>query len=557
MRLFSALLLLFTAGALVSCGQKIPVDALVYNGKIFTARGEQEFTEAMAIKDGIILAIGSKEALLDKYLPADTGGIDLQGRLALPGFHDAHLHFWNGAKLRRQIDLRGLTSPEAVLEKIQQAANQIPPGEWIIGRGWDHELWKSKQLPNRYLLDRISTEHLIYLKRVDGHAAWVNTAVMRLIRYDSKTPDPPGGKLMRYPGSTEPTGVLFDSAFDLVDNIIPKLTLTQKYEVVKEALSYANSLGITSITDNSPADLHAVYAELFKNGQLSLRVNFWIDYVDHLDSLRRHFSKSEAPPEFLKANLVKLYADGSLGSRTAYLQAPYNDDAANTGLPQYSFLDLFDRVKKSDEAGFQLGIHGIGDAGVGLILDVFQALQQQQPRENRRWRVEHAQMLDSLDFARFHRLGVIASMQPSHCITDMHWAERRIGKRARFSYAWNSFLQNDVPLAFGTDWPVEPLNPMVGLYAAITRQDTLGFPDGGWYPGERISLGNAIIAYTYGSAYAAKNESWCGTLQPGKAADFIILDRDIFSAAPEEVLHAKVLATYVDGKRVYKKEEGF
>lgn len=557
MKSFSALSLLLAVGVLVSCGQKAPVDMLVYNGKIFTARSEQDFVEAIVIKDGAILAAGSEEALLGKYQPPDTGNLDLEGRLVLPGFHDAHLHFWNGAKLGRQIDLRSLTSLEAVLEKIQQAASQLPPGEWIIGRGWDHELWKSRQLPNRSMLDRLSTGHPIYLKRVDGHAAWINTVVLNMIRYNSKTPDPPGGKIMRYPGSSEPSGILFDAAFELVDNIIPKLTLTQKYEVVKEALSYANSLGITSITDNSPADLHPVYTELFKNGQLSLRVNLWVDYVEHLDSLRRGFSRSAVPPEFLKANLVKLYADGSLGSRTAYLHAPYNDEPGNTGLPQYSFPALFEMAQNADEAGFQLGIHGIGDAGVKMILDVYQALQQQHPRENRRWRVEHAQMLDSLDFSRFRQLEVIASMQPSHCITDMHWAEKRIGKRAQFSYAWKTFLKNEVMLAFGTDWPVEPLNPMVGLYAAITRQDTLGFPAGGWYPEERISLGSAVIAYTRGSAYAANSDSWSGTLQPGRVADFIILDRDIFNVAPEEVLHAKVLATYVGGKRVYKREGGF
>jgi predicted amidohydrolase YtcJ len=256
------------------------------------------------------------------------------------------------------------------------------------------------------------------------------------------------------------------------------------------------------------------------------------------------------------AGLIKLYADGSLGSRSAYLQAPYHDEPDNTGLLQYPFNNLFEMVKRSDEAGFQVGIHGIGDAGIWEILKVYESLEKENPRGQRRWRIEHAQVMDSLAFEKFRQLGVIASMQPSHCITDLHWAEKRIGKRARFSYAWNSFIEKNIPLAFGTDWPVEPLNPMLGLYAAITRQDTLGFPEGGWYQEEKISLGQAIIAYTAGSAYGVKNEGWCGTLQPGRVADFIVLDRDIFNSIPEEILHAKVLETYLGGKRVYQREGG-
>lgn len=555
MKYLSTSIILLLCLLVFSCSKPVPVDAIVYNGKIFTARSETEFVEAMAIRDGNILAVGSKKDLFKKYIPQDTTGIDLRGRLVLPGFHDAHLHFWSGAKLQRQLDLRGLTSLEAVLQKVKEALKESNPGDWIIGRGWDNELWKNKSLPDRFMLDRISQDQLIYLKRVDGHAAWVNTATLNVIRYNSNSVDPPGGKIMRFPNSREPNGILFDAAYEIIDNIVPEPTFTQKYEIVKDAIAYANRMGVTSVTDNSPVELFPVYAELLQNNQLNLRVNFWINYAANLDSLKRYFASLEASPRFLRTNLVKLYADGSLGSRTAYLKAPYDDDKDNSGLPQYSFIELFDMVKRADEAGFQIGIHGIGDAGIELILKVYDSLQSEEPRSQRRWRIEHAQMLDSLDFEKFRELEVIASMQPSHCITDLHWAENRIGERARYSYAWNSFLKHHVQLAFGTDWPVEPLNPMVGLYAAITRQDTLGFPEGGWYPEERISLAQAIIAYTAGSAYAAKNESWSGTLQPGRVADFVILDRDIFNATPAEVLHTQVLATYIGGKAVYLKEQ--
>lgn len=554
MKYSSTSIILLLCLVIFSCSKPVPVDTIVYNGKIFTARSETEFVEAMAIRDGNILAAGSKKDLFKKYIPLDTTGVDLRGKLVLPGFHDAHLHFWSGARLQRQLDLRGLTSLEAVLQKVKEVVKETKPGDWIIGRGWDNELWKNKTLPDRFMLDRISQDQLIYLKRVDGHAAWVNSATLSIIRYNGNTVDPPGGKVMRYPNSREPNGILFDTAYEIIDNIVPEPTFTQKYEIVRDAVAYANRMGVTSVTDNSPVELYPVYAELLKNNQLNLRVNFWINYAANLDSLKRYFASLEASPRYLRTNLVKLYADGSLGSRTAYLKAPYDDDKDNSGLPQYSFIELFDMAKRADEAGFQIGIHGIGDAGIELILKVYDSLQREEPRSQRRWRIEHAQVLDSLDFEKFRELEVIASMQPSHCITDLHWAKNRIGERARYSYAWNSFLKHHVKLAFGTDWPVEPLNPMVGLYAAITRQDTLGFPEGGWYPEERISLAQAVIAYTAGSAYAAKNESWSGTLQPGRVADFVILDRDIFNATPVEMLHAKVLATYIGGNAVYSKD---
>ncbi len=538
----------------LACNDTITVDSIFFNGKIFTARSNSDFVEAMAIKNGKIVATGNKSELFRKYTSKDSIGVNLNGRVVVPGFHDSHLHFWSGARLHHQLDLRGLASLEQVLDKIQRAVDDAREGEWIIGRGWDHELWQTKVLPDRRLLDEISRTHPIYLKRVDGHAAWVNSEVLELLRYTRYTPDPPGGEIMRYPHNNRPNGILFDAAFDLLDKIIPEPTFTQKYEQIDEAIDFANQLGITSITDNSSLKLYEVYAQLLNDEKLDVRVNFWIDYRDNLDSLKNYVSTIGAYPQRLTASLIKLYADGSLGSRTAFLKAPYNDAPDKTGLPQHSFSELHDMVKKADEAGFQVGIHGIGDAGIERILNAYDAVQMENPQQHRRWRIEHAQVMDSADFNRFRELNVIASMQPSHCSTDLRWADARIGDRARFSYAWKSFLQHDVALSFGTDWPVEPLNPMVGIYAAITRQDSSGYPEGGWYPQERISIGEAIRAYTYGSAFAAKNENWCGTLQAGRAADFIILDRDIFEASPREVLHTKVLATYLGGRQVYSRE---
>lgn len=540
---------------LASCRAPAPVDTIYLNGRIFTAADTQPFASAMALQNGRIAAVGDNENIRSHYAAGDSNVIDLHGQLVLPGFHDAHLHLWNGARLRRRLDLRRLTSKEAVLEKIRERVRKAEPGEWILGRGWDHELWNPRELPDRRDLDRISTRHYIFLERVDGHAAWVNGSVLKLLHYTAQTVDPAGGKIMRFPNSRVPNGILFDNAYDILDKIVPEPTFTQKYEMLQEVLQYANSLGITSVTDNSPLNLYGVYREMLDRGQLTVRINFWINYIENLDSLRGGLSYTHIDSTFLQANLIKIYADGSLGSRTALLQKPYDDDPGNSGLPRHSLQELTHMVAKADSLGFQLGIHGIGDGAVRQILDAYQAVAQGTPRKDRRWRIEHAQVLDSSDFQRFADLGVIASMQPSHCITDMHWAGERISRRTRWAYAWNTFLQHGVPLAFGTDWVVEPLNPMVGLYAAITRQDTLGFPPQAWYPQERLTLAQAVRAYTRGSAYAARSDRWTGTLEPGKAADFVILDRDIFSAAPRELLHARVLATYVGGKKVYPRGE--
>ncbi|MFQ5583322.1 MAG: amidohydrolase [Calditrichia bacterium] len=537
-----------------SCQSPPAADYIFYNGKIFTARSENDFISAMAVKNSNIIATGTDEEILKKYQPPASKKIDLHKKLVLPGFHDAHLHFWNGSKMIQQLDLRNIKSRKVVLQKIREAAAQAQAGSWIIGRGWDHELWKEKKLPDKKLLDAISTEHYIYLRRVDGHASWVNSKTLERLGYSHDTPDPPGGKIMRYRHSKEPNGILFETADDPIADLIPEPTYKDKYNWMQKSILLANSLGLTSITDNSPLDMYKVYSDLYKNGKLSLRINFWFNYRENLDSVRQYIIGIGSVPHFLTAGLVKIYADGSLGSRTAYLLQEYNDDPGNHGLPQHSFEEMLQMVRNIESNNYDVGIHAIGDAGVRQVLDVYEQVIRSDPGRDYRFRIEHAQMIAPQDFKKFKELDVIASMQPSHCITDLHWAEKRIGKRARYAYTWKSFLEWGVRLAFGTDWPVEPLNPMVGLYAAVTRRDTLGFPGGGWYPEERISLGQAIMAYTAGAAFAARNEDWCGTLEPGKIADFLILDRDIFQVTPREILRAKVLATYIGGIKVFERK---
>ena len=534
----------------MSCTQKIPVDQIFYNGKIFTARTANDFVNALAIKNGKILAVGSRESIFNQYQAPDSQIVDLNGHLVVPGFHDAHLHFYGGAKIQREVNLAGLTSLDSVLTRIATAVKRTPEGGWVIGRGWDHELWEQKKLPNRKMLDRISIKHLIYLRRVDGHAAWVNTPVLKALRYNRFTPDPPGGKIQR-DRYGNPTGILFDNAFALLDQLIPEPTETEKKLLIQQAIKDANALGITSITDNSPLDIYKIYHDLYQEGKLTLRVNFFVFYPDNWDTTMAYLNKIGTIPHFLHAPLIKLFADGSLGSRSALLLEPYKDDPTNQGIQMHPFQELLQMVEKAESHGFQVGIHAIGDSAVREVLDVFEALQQQHPQK-RRWRIEHSQVVAPSDFLRYRDLNVIASMQPSHCISDLHWAEERIGQRARYAYAWKTFLDNHVILAFGTDWPVEPLNPMLGLYAAVARKDTTGYPQDGWYPEERLSMGQAIRAYTWGAAYAAGIDSWYGTLQPGREADFVVLSDDLFSIPPDKILNTTVLETYLSGKLIYK-----
>jgi predicted amidohydrolase YtcJ len=551
MKMLLIILIWFCVLFLSSCDSQIKVDLILHHGKIFTAKNDSNFVEALAIKNGEIIATGDTEEILSRYIAGNQCIIDLQNKLVVPGFHDAHLHFWNGTKIKQQLDLRNIHSREKVIQKIKNYVSGAEPGSWILGRGWDHELWPDQKLPDKHLLDNISTSHYIYLRRVDGHASWVNSPVLEKFNYSSFTADPPGGKIMRYPNSLEPNGILFETAEDPLEENIPEPSDSVKYDWIKKTLPFANKLGLTSITDQSPLPLYPILAELEEKDELTLRINFWPPYHQNLDSIRQIIDSYDPPARYLKAEMIKIYEDGSLGSRTAYLKNDYDDDPGNKGLPQHPFEELHRMIRDVYDHNLYAGIHAIGDAGVTDVLDAYEKIDAADPERDYRFRIEHAQMLDLYDFSRFKELNVIASMQPSHCITDLHWAENRIGKRARYTYTWKSFQEQGVKLAFGTDWPVEPLNPMIGLYAAVTRKDTLGYPENGWYPEEIITIGQAIMAYTSGSAYAARNENWCGTLEPGKVADFVILNQDLFTCKPQEILSTKVLATYLEGKKIY------
>ncbi len=547
-KMYSLLFLTFLVNLLHA--QQIHADLLLLNGKIFTARDSNHFVEAMAIKNGQVIAIG-QNSRLQAMVGANTRKINLKGKLVLPGFHDAHLHFWSGALLNHQLNLTGMRSKKEVLEKIKLAVDKLQPGEWLVGRGWDHELWEDRQLPTHLELDQISPQNPIFLKRVDGHAAWVNQKVLQIIGYDRSTLDPAGGRILRFPENGEPTGILIDTAYEPIEQILPTPPVETRLKILQEAMAYANSLGITSITDNSETCIFEDYARIIAEEPPSLRIHFWIYFQSHLDTLRNWAESFRSDSKFLCMPLVKFFADGSMGSRSALVLQSYADDPGNFGLPQHQPDELFWMINQAYRQGWIIGVHAIGDAANRLVLNIFERLQPLNRPDKPRLRIEHAQFVQPNDVIRFAQLGVIASMQPSHCISDMKWVKERVGDAARYTYSWRSMLEQGVILAFGTDWPVEPLNPFLGIYAAVTRQDTSGYPPQGWYPEQRLSVAEAILAYTTGSAYAVEREDWLGRLLPGYAADFIVLDRDIFSIPPSEILKTRVEMTFVNGREVY------
>ncbi|MGH7890056.1 MAG: amidohydrolase, partial [Thermodesulfobacteriota bacterium] len=426
------------------------------------------------------------------------------------------------------------------------------------GRGWDHTLFNQGKWPDKKFLDQLTTLHPVYLTRIDGHVAWVNSPALQEAKIDQNTPDPEGGEIAR-DKEGNPTGILKENAVDLVANLIPPPTQEDMRKAIQLALAEAQKFGITSIQDNSDLKVLPIYETLAQNGNLTVRVSEWLSFEwvktpEKFDSLKKTFSE--------KTNLLKLgpfkgYVDGTLGSRTAYLFEPYADDSSTVGIPQYEQEELDSLILKADKMGYQICFHAIGDKGNYMVLKALEKALLINRRKKSRHRIEHAQVLRLKDIPLFEKLGAIASMQPTHCTSDKRWAQDRLGKeRCKGAYAWKSLLINGARLAFGTDWPVEPLNPLIGLYAAVTRKDPQNpEPGAGWYSRECISLMEALKAYTIGAAYAEFQDSLKGSLEVGKLADMVVLTKDIFNLPPEEILTTQVEATIFDGQVIYVRPE--
>lgn len=533
---------------------KPAADLVVTNARVWTGDPRQAEAEALAVIGERIVAVGSTaEALAWRGL--GTAVIDAGARRVLPGFNDAHVHFLDGSAKLAQVKLKDARSPAELARRIADHAGARPKGEWILGGTWDDQAFTPPRLPTRHDVDSLTSETPVFVDRYDGHMALANSLALRLAGVTRDTPAPPGGEILR-DASGEPTGILKDAAMGLVARVVPPLSREARMHAVREGLRHAAALGVTSVQDMNPSpDDVAVYAELLERGELTLRISaapletLWEDQARL--GLRRSFGSP-----WLRLGAVKGFADGSLGSTTAYFFAPYMDDPTTSGLlsdEMQPIEAMRERLAKADAAGLQLCIHAIGDRAISIILDLYTEVRTANGARDRRWRIEHAQHLAPGDFARFAELGVVASVQPYHAIDDGRWAEARIGpERARTTYAFRSFLDAGVRLALGTDWYVAPLNPMETLYAAVTRATLDGKRPGGWVPEQKIALAEAISAYTAGSAYAEFQEKDKGTLSPGKLADLVILSEDPFGIAPERLRGVRVVATMVAGRVVYR-----
>jgi predicted amidohydrolase YtcJ len=532
---------------------KIVPDEIFFDGTIYTGLGMAEdkpqAVEAMAIGGGKVLAIGTTEAITRLAGPK-TRLHDLKGgngsTFVFAGFNDAHTHLGSAGQTKLNVDLTGVDSLAAMLARIEVLAKNAPPGHWLTGGNWDHTLWAAKTLPTRQDLDRVTEGHAAFLGRIDGHIAVANSAALAAAGITGKTTPPQGGAI-DLDAHGEPTGILRESAQELVSKVIPPPSHDERRRGDELAITDALAHGVTSVQDFSDWDDFLVYEELEKEGKLNLRITAWLAFKDPLDQLTSMRAHHDLRDPLLHTGFLKGFMDGSLGSRTAALKAPYTDDPENTGLPQYTQDELNRMVVERARAGFQIGFHAIGDKANAMALNAFD-----QPGVSRlaRNRIEHAQVVDPADIPRFKRLGIIASMQPNHLLTDMNWAEDRLGaQRAAYSYAWKAFLKAGVPLAFGTDYPVEPITPFRGLYAAVTRQNESGTKS--YFPENKLTRGEAMYAYTEGSAYAEFAEKRLGKLIPGFDADFILVDRDLYKIPPQEILRTNVLQTYVGGKESY------
>jgi predicted amidohydrolase YtcJ len=543
----------------------IYVHANIYTGVI----GDSSFhaverADAMAIRGEKILAIGSEAEVLKLQGP-ETQITDLGGRFVMPGFNDAHMHLTEAGFKNLTVNLTGTRSLQEFRERIRKRVETAGPQEWITGSGWDETLWHDGQLPTRWDIDEVTTEHPVFLVRIDGHVAVANTMALTMAHVTLATKDPVGGEVAR-DATGAPNGILRETAQSLVSTMIPEPTPDKHRQAIEAALQDIARWGVTSVQDFSgdAADDNfanfKILEQLENQGKLTVRISEWLPFDTPVEALKQRRDEHPQSDAMLHTGMLKAFMDGSLGSHTAAMLHPFTDDPHNSGLPRYEQSKLNQMAIERVAAGFQLGFHAIGDEAVQMALDAFAAaeksargngIQAADGSDNFRLRVEHAQVTNPEQVARFRQLGVIASMQPCHLLTDMHWAQARLGpERASHSYAWAEFANAGVPLAFGTDYPVEPVNPFRGLYVAITRKSEDGRQE--YYPAQKLTVEQAIAAYTTGAAYAEFAENQKGTLAPGMLADFVVLDRDITAVPAHDILASRVLRTVVGGKTVYQ-----
>ena len=526
---------------------------VLLNGKIWTVNDSQPRAEAVACLGSHIVAVGSNDTIR-KWVGTGTEIIDLGGKLVVPGFNDAHVHFFSGGENLASVQLRDAKSEDEFRGRIAEFAAKQPTGRWITGGGWDHENWTPARLPTRQLIDAVSAGHPVFVNRLDGHMALANSQALKLAGITRDTPDPPGGTIVR-DAAGEPTGVLKDAAMDRVDRAIPEPSGDRIAEAVRAAMRYAAKNGVTSVQDMSAApEILRVYQTLLAHGELTVRISGHqpLAQWQRLAAVGLH---ADFGGEKLHIGALKGFADGSLGSTTALFFEPYLDAPNTSGLANSEMIPaskMQTHILEADRAGLQVAVHAIGDQANNTVLGMYEEAERQNGARDRRFRIEHAQHLRMEDIPRFGKLHVIASMQPYHCIDDGRWAEKRIGpERAKGTYAFRALLDSGAVLAFGSDWDVAPMVPLMGIYAAATRRTLDGKHPDGWVPEQKITVAEAIRAYTMGSAYASFDEKIKGSIEPGKLADMVVLEDDILSMPTVEIEKARVEATVFDGKVIY------
>jgi predicted amidohydrolase YtcJ len=534
-------------------GNSLPPDLLIVNGSVHTMDSNRPAAEAVAILGNRIVALGSS-AELRSLAGTNTRVIDAHGNTVVPGFNDAHVHFLEGGFSLASVDLRDAKSPEEMAQRLEAFAKKIPKGQWILGGQWDHEKWPGAPLPTRQMVDGATPDNPVFVNRLDGHMALANTMALKMASVTRDTKDPAGGLVVR-DAAGAPTGVLKDAAESLVEKAIPPKSFEEKRIAARTATEHAAQLGVTSLTDMSAGEDVGLYQYMVEHGELKTRI-YAIRSIVSWEALAKTGVRAAFGSDLLRIGGLKGFADGSLGSTTAFFFEPYNDAPNTRGLLFDQMLPegiMLKRVEGADQAGLQVMIHAIGDEANLRILDIYKETVAKNGARDRRFRIEHAQHLRASEIPRFGAQQVVASMQPYHEADDGRWCEKRIGKeRSKGTYAFRTLLDTGATLAFGSDWPVATLNPLESIKAAVTRQTLDGKHPEGWFPEQKITLNEAIRAFTVGSAYAEFADGVKGTIAVGKLADVVILDRDIYKISPPEIEQARVVLTLMDGHIVYE-----
>lgn len=533
-------------------------DIVLYNGKVYTMTEDRPRAQAVAIAGDKILAVGADRELKDMVAPHGAA-IDLKGRTVVPGFIDSHIHFVEYSLGLRRIDLAGVGSKGEALSRVEERARVAEEGEWLLGSGWDRNLWEDGSLPTRADLDAVAPRNPVALVSKDLHTLWVNSAALAWAGITADTADPPGGKIQRDRHTGQPTGILKERAGELIQRVIGRPGQREIQEVLRAGIERAQRAGLTGIHDPEDEEAFIAFQELSRRGELGLRVYMHLA-AENLEAAIRVGLRTGFGNDRLRIGGLKLYVDGALGSRTAFMLDPYCDEPHNRGIPVMDKEALGERVRRASRAGIQAVIHAIGDAANRTALDVLAEVRQLESSwptsAGLRHRIEHVQLLHPDDIPRLACWDIIASMQPIHATADMDMVDRHWGeKRERGAYVFRRLLEAGTHLAFGSDCPVETFDPLRGIHAAVTRRRADGYPGPqGWHPEERLSVEEAVRAYTMGAAYASGEEEIKGSIAPGKLADLVVLSRDIFTIEPMEILETRVEATILDGRFVYRSE---